>query len=149
MRKKIAKDLGAKNTITVAILMLLKQHFANMSKLLFRNTLLLMNGGCQSLDIDRLNAKRCTDLTFFRSQNAAKRATEFGKSVENWKNDVAKKESVIILLIELANLVENSVGEPTKDIIMSCPSYDSSVWDDLKAFICGEDASVDPFSHIK
>ena len=31
---------------------------------------------------------------------------------------------------------------------MSCPSDDSSVWDELKAFICGEDASVDPFSHI-
>ena len=70
------------------------------------------------MDIDHINAQGVLMSHSSGVKMQQKMATEFGKSVENWKNDVAKGESVIILLIELANLVENSVGEPTKDIII-------------------------------
>ena len=132
---RLSQELTARNCCTVAVSMLLKQHFANMSKLLYRSTLLMMNGGCRALDIDRLNSQGIlmSHSSGVKMQN--KMAMEFGKSVEEWKQDVTRKELMIRLLLDIHNQIKECDGNLTLDHIKSCPSYDTNVLDGVKSYI--------------
>ena len=135
--ERITKDISAKNTCVVAVVMLLKQHFSSMSKLMYRTTLLLMNGGCRALDIDRLNMQGITMSHSLGIKMQTKMAKEFGKSVEQWKSDVSKKGLLINLLIEIATLLESESSPVilSPDKIKSCPSYDEEIWSESRSYI--------------
>ena len=89
------------NTICNVTAMCLRQYFANMSKLAHRNTLLLLNGGCRSLDIKRLNMQGITRSLSAEIRMQYRMAKEFRKSAIEWSNEV-NKEEIILLLKEIS-----------------------------------------------
>ena len=88
-------DVSKSNAIANAVSILLKQHFPTMSALLYRNTLLMMNGGCRSLDVNRMNMQ---GVLMFHSSGIKmqnKMAKEFSNDVKKWRDDLAKKEVML------------------------------------------------------
>ena len=141
------KKISLRNSITVAISMLLRQHFHNMPALLYRNTLLLMNGGCRALDIDRMSLQGILMSHSSGIKFQLKMAKEFSRDVDQWKSDVAKKEMMVLLLTEIASTVDKGTDNLTLNKVKELPSYDVTVWNEIKSNIDSHMES-DAISHL-
>ena len=125
-------DVSKSNAIANAVSILLKQHFPTMSALLYRNTLLMMNGGCRSLDVDRMNMQGVlmSHSSGVKMQN--KMAKEFSNDVEQWRDDLAKKELMLRNLTEIPDIAESCGKELTVQNVKSIPSFDQNAWDNIQ-----------------
>ena len=126
------------NTICNVTAMCLRQYFANMSKLAYRNTLLLLNGGCRSLDIKRLNMQGITMSHSAAIRMQYRMAKEFGKSAIEWSSEVKVKEEMILLLKEINQKMfseESGSVKISDELASSCESYSEDIWRKCKAFV--------------
>ena len=98
---KLRREKRCRNTVCNVASMCLRQYFPNMSKLAYRNTLLLLNGGCRSLDVDRLNMHGFTMSHSSAIQMQSKMAQEIGKDALEWKDEVENMAKMMILMTEV------------------------------------------------
>ena len=141
------KKISLRNSITVAISMLLRQHFHNMSALLYRNTLPLMNGGCRALDIGRMSLQGILMSHSSGIKFQLKMAKEFSRDVDQWKSDVAKEEMMVLLLTEIASTVDKGTDNLTLNKVKELPLYDVTVWNEIKSNIDSH-MEKDAISHL-
>ena len=118
--------------------MCLRQYFTNMSKLAYRNTLLLLNGRCRSLDVDRLNMHGFTMSHSSAIQMQSKMAQEFGKDALEWKDEVENMEKIMILMTEVGEKAfgEDALSTSVSDSLAeTCVSHNDEIWMKCKNFI--------------
>lgn len=144
---ELRNKISSRNSITVAISMLLRQHFHNMSALLYRNTLLLMNGGCRALDIDRMSLQGILMSHSSGINMQLKMAKEFSRDIDQWKSDIAKKELMALLLTDIASTFDEGTDELTLNKVKELPSYDAIVWNEIKSKIENQ-MEKDAISHL-
>ena len=91
-----------------------------------------MNGGCRSLDVDRMNMQGVlmSHSSGVKMQN--KMAKEFSNDVEQWRDDLAKKEPMLRNLTEIPDIAEACGKELTVQNVKSIPSFDQNAWDNIQ-----------------
>ena len=61
-----------------------------------------------------------------------KMAKEFSNDVEQWRDDLAKKELMLRNLTEIPDIAESCGKELTVQNVKSIPSFDQNAWDNIQ-----------------
>ena len=140
--QKSRKEKCNWNTLCNAAAMCLKQYFPEMSKLVYRNTLLLLNGGCRSFDLNRLNMQGLTMSHTSAIRMQYKMAKQFSNTVDEWRNEVKEKEKMVLLMTEVGEKVLSDVNEQSqpvfedvREVANQCASFSDKTWSKCKDFI--------------
>ena len=133
----IKKDQISKNAICNAVSICLKQAHEDLSKLHYRNTLMLVNGGCRSLDIGRMNGQGSLVSHKSAIRMQKKMASEFDTEVNSWKKEIEQKELMLLLLADIFSLLRSKEGEFVLSMsdIKLCKNFSQEVWEDCLEFI--------------
>ena len=149
------KERRSQNTLCNVAAICLKQYFPCMSALAYRNTLLLLNGGCRSLDVDRLKMQGLTMSHSSSIRMQYRMAREFGMDVVEWRKDLETKQNMANLMIDIGKKVfpveseTDTASLQDSDLICDnvakrCESYNDDIWAKCKSFIehrhTGDDA---------
>ena len=138
---KLRREKRCRNTVCNVASMCLRQYFPNMSKLAYRNTPLLLNGGCRSLDVDRLKMHGFTMNHSSAIQMQSKMAQEFGKDALEWKDEVENMGNMEKMMILMTEVGEKAFGEDAPSTSISdslaetCVSHNDEIWMKCKNFI--------------
>lgn len=129
------KEKVRENSMCSIMSICLHQCYPNLSKLHHRNTLMLINGGCRSLDVGRMQGQGLLMSHKAAIRMQTRMTKNHNSKVVSWKDDIKRKEMMLLMMKELSDACEIRAlcGIPIN--VVSLKSYSEELWKACKALL--------------
>ena len=129
------KEKVRENSMCSIVSICLHQCYPNLSKLHHRNTLMLINGGCRSLDVGRMQGQGLLMSHKAAIRMQTRMTKNHNSKVLAWKDDIKRKEMMLLLMKQLSDAYEirELCGIPID--VVALKSYSEELWKDCRTFL--------------